>query len=371
MEMTAEDLIKAIAEAAEKGVTKALDAKLEKEAEDKKGELKAKNKSGIITNPEKSVEDQLKGVDREIAVVKALITRDHEAMISKALSEGTGSAGGYLVPEEFRNRVVEKQKALVSMRTLATVMPMTSDTMHLPTEGTDVTDYWVTENSDITASDPAFGEAVLLPTLHAVLVKASRQLLADANLSVVDYLAKIIANKLRRGEDGKFIVGTGTNQPKGIRQYSISAGTSQAGAALAYTDLVNLMLALPEGYRETANGFITSDSGLGAIMNIKDSQNRPIIVHDVQNQGKLTLFGKPVLVNNNIPANLGTGTDETEIWYGDLSYYHIGDREDLATEVSTEAEDAFKKHQVHIKTYHRVDGKLTMTEALTFIDGVK
>lgn len=368
LELTLEDITKAIAEATQQGIIAGLAAKAEKDAEDEKDKIKA----GIITDPTKSIEEQLKGADRELAFFKALFAGDHNAIVTKALSEGTDSAGGYTVPTEFLARIIEKRKAMVSIRNLATVISMGSNSMEIPTEANDVTDYWVGENTAITASDPSFGQAILLPTLHTVLVKASRQLLADNNVNMLDYLARVIANRLRRGEDGKFVAGTGTAQPKGFRQYSISAGTSQASTSLAYDDLVNLMLALPEGYRETANGFITSDAGLGAIMKIKDDQGRPIIVMDAQKQGtNIYLFGKPVVVNNNIPSNLGTGTDETEIWFGDLSYYIIGDREDVSTEYSTVAGEAFEKHQAFLKVYHRLDGRLTMTEAMTLIDGVK
>ena len=312
--------------------------------------------------------EELKGIEKELKFFRALVSRDDAAL--KDLSEGTDSAGGYTVPEEFYGRVIEKMKAVPSIRKLATVIPMNSDKLNIPVEGNEMSFYWPTENNAITASDPSFGEVELTPNLLAGLVKMSRQLVEDSGVNILDYLAKIIAKGLLREEDSKFTGGSGTGQPKGFRQYNITNTDAQAGASLAYTDVVNLFFLLGEGYRDNGT-FTTSDTGAKALASIVDTANRPVFIIEASEDGLHRLFGKPLMINNNIPENLGTGTDETELWFGDFSYYMVGDREGISTEYSTQAGDAFAKHQGWLKVYKRVDGKLAFEEAMAYLSAVK
>lgn len=310
----------------------------------------------------------LKGVEKELKFFKALVSRDEVAL--KDLSGGTDANGGYTVPEEFYGRVIEKMSATPSIRKLATVIPMNSDKMNIPVEGNEMSFYWPTENNAITASDPTFGEVELTPNLLAGLVKMSRQLVEDSGVNILDYLARIIARGLIKEEDSKFTGGSGTGQPKGFRQYTVTQTDSQAGATLAYTDVVNLFFLLGEAYRDNAV-FMTSDNGAKALASIIDSANRPVFIPEASTDGLYRLFGKPLMINSNIPSNLGVGTDETELWFGDFSFYLVGDREGVSVEYSTQAGDAFAKHQGWLKVYKRVDGKLAFVDALAYLDAVK
>lgn len=311
---------------------------------------------------------ELKGVEKELAFVKALLTGD--SVNAKALSEGTDSAGGYLVPEEFANRILEKQRDIPSVRSLSTVINMNTDKMNVPSEGTDMTFAWTAENATISASDPSFGEVELTPNVLAGLVKLSRQLADDNSVGLLDYLARAIARGVNEAEDLAFTGGSGTGQPKGFRQYTISQSVAQAGGTLVYSDVVNLMYTLPSAYRNRAS-FMTSDAGAKALASIVDGNSRPIFVPAPDAKGFATLFGRPVYINDNIPSNLGGGTDETELWFGDYSYYLIGDRAGIATEYSTEAGEAFEKHQGWLKVVKRTDGKLAYTEAMAKLTAVK
>ena len=62
---------------------------------------------------------------------RALLEKDVVSI--KALSEGTDSEGGYLVPEEFRAEVIQELLEYSVMRNLARVFPMGTDTLDIPT----------------------------------------------------------------------------------------------------------------------------------------------------------------------------------------------------------------------------------------------
>lgn len=332
--------------------------------------LKSEMKEMVPTTPGASADDAIKGVEKEIAFFKALVKNDETAL--KDLSEGTDSAGGYVVPTEFYGRVIEKQKHLINMRRLVNVVPMKRDKMDVPTEGNDVTVYWPGENTAATASDISFGNPQLEAELVVALTKASRQLLEDADLDVLDYLARIFARALSKEEDRVILTGSGSGQPQGIRNASISASFSQAGATFTYDELVDLMMALPAAYRENRENlaFVTSTSGVKRLMKIKDADSMPVFIQKPDERGFRTVFGIPVIETAHIPSNLGAGTDETELWFGDWSYYNLGDRNDFATEYSTQAGDAFAKHQGWLKGYKRIAGKVAISEAFVYADAV-
>src|SRR5574341_121121 len=64
----------------------------------------------------------------------------------KALSEGTDSAGGYLVPVEHSNKLIEILSAKTAVRAAgATVIPMISDTLQIPSQTGGATAYWVAD----------------------------------------------------------------------------------------------------------------------------------------------------------------------------------------------------------------------------------
>ena len=50
----------------------------------------------------------------------------------KALSEGTGSDGGFLVPEEFKAQLLKNSVENAVERPRATIIPMASNTIELP-----------------------------------------------------------------------------------------------------------------------------------------------------------------------------------------------------------------------------------------------
>lgn len=287
----------------------------------------------------------------------------------RAMSEGTAGDGGYLVPEEFSTLIIQKKSAIAKMRNYATVIPMVTDKLHVPYDNANVTPSWEAENNATTPSNATFSEITLTPWKLKVLSVASNELLADANVSIINYLAGQFARVLAAEEDKQFFTGNGSSKPTGLRSLSVTTVT-QAGAALAYLDVVKLFMALPEQYRMNAQ-FVTSPTGIQLLMGLVDDNHRPIFMPSWEAGKPATLFGRPLIEDPNWPTNLtvGSATNTTEIWFGDLSTYVIGDRQSLEMTISTER--YFDADQTAMKAILRVDGKGTLTEAHRKLISVK
>lgn len=308
--------------------------------------------------------------------VKALVMGDTATL--KDLSVGVDANGGYLTPLEFAGVLVEKLYKLPVIRPYATRFPMTSDKLEVSTEASTPSVNWTNELATITQSDPTFSEVILQANELIGISRMSRQLIADAdvNVGIVEWVIDRFAEAIGRSEDAAFMAGTGTGQPLGIRGTAGVGSVAQAGANLTGDDIINLYYTLPIQYRANAV-FLMHDTRTALVRKLKDTSGRYLWADTFEGNGLLasggnaTILGRPVLVQNDIPTNLGAGTNESEIWFGDLSFYAIGDREQIFSEVSTQEGTSFEKHRAAVKVGERVDGRATIGEAFAKLTAVK
>jgi HK97 family phage major capsid protein len=283
----------------------------------------------------------------------------------KAFPTDTGAMGS-TVPVELANAILEKKGQFNILRQRAFSFNLAGP-FDLPTEGTGVTGYWVgeTDTADanlVTGSEPTTSKKTLDDHYLAALVKFSWKLLNTSAFDIQNYVASLAGRKLAETEEAAFVGGSGTGRPKGIRQETVT-NIAQAGAGLAYQDILNLYHLLPPQYRQNAV-FLTSGNGSAAIHGLADSQGRPIFQ---PGQPLDQLFNKPLLESADMPENLGVGTDTTEVWFGDPSYYHIK----YGTGLEMASDQTIERLQSKLLIYQAVDAKMVLTDAFVKITGVK
>jgi HK97 family phage major capsid protein len=283
----------------------------------------------------------------------------------KQITTDAGSFGA-AVPTALANAILEKKAKFAILRSRAFSFEL-SGSFDLPVEGDGITGYWVgetdTEDANlVTESHPTLAKKSLGDHYLAALVKVSWKLLNTSDYNIVNFIASLAGKALAETEEAAFIGGNGTGKPKGIRTETLE-DIAQEGAGLVYQDLVNLYFLLPAQYRQNAV-WITSSMGAKAITGLKDSQDRPIFQPGMPLD---ELFRKPILESVDIPENLGTGTDTTEIYFGDPYYYWIKDGQSLAMA----SQDVIERLQTKVLVYQAVDGKLTLTDAFVKMTGVK
>lgn len=299
----------------------------------------------------------------------AMLQGDKEKL--QILSEGTAADGGYLVPEEFANMIVEDIRDINIMRQLAaTPITIRSDTLHLPALTSRPQANWRAEKAVKNTSTASFTELVFTPFSLAAIVGLSNELVADAQLgvgaSIVNYIAGLMTVSLNEKEEAAFWTGSGTGQPKGIfgntgRTFSAPAGASDVQRADA---IVNAYSMTPQGYR--FRGDWGANMGTWAeIARLKDSQNRYLLT-DLAGANTQLLKGRPVHETNYLAG--GTAI------FGDFSFYQIVDREGITVRVSDEAtvagQSAFERNLTYIRVEKRVDAKPTLAAAFTTVNGL-
>lgn len=303
---------------------------------------------------------------KTLAFVMALMEGDKQKL--QLLTEGTAGAGGYLVPEEFANMIVEDKRDATVMRQLADQITITTDTLHLPTLESRPKANWRSEAAVKATSTAQFNELVFTPYSLAVIVGLSQELAADASLgvggSIVNYVAKLMVRSLAEKEEEAFWMGNGSGKPTGINNYSISS-IDAGGTDSSLADAIkSAYFRLPQGHRANAV-WVGHQQALERVAKVKDTTGT-YLLNPLGSNPYPTLNGARVYEQNDLPTDV--------LYYGDFSYYMIVDRQGVTVDFSTEAtvagSSAFEKNLVFIRVEQRVDAELTLTNAIRKITGL-
>ena len=294
------------------------------------------------------------------AMLNAL--RSNFRQVSNVLVEGTDSAGGYLVPEEWDNRLIEKMEHENVLRGLATVIQTSGDrrinvTASLPTAS------WVEENGEIPTSDPSWTQVRLDSYKLVAATRVSEELLQDNAFNLESVLIDQFARALARGEEEAFITGDGNSKPTGILDpvHGGEIGITAAGDTILTADeIIDLVYSLRRPYRPNA-AFLCADSTLAAIRKLKTDNGylwQPALTAGEPDR----LLGYPVYTSQFVPA---IAAGQPVLAYGDYSFVNIADRG--ARSFATLTELYAMNGQVGFKATERVDSRLVLPEAVQIL----
>jgi HK97 family phage major capsid protein len=269
--------------------------------------------------------------------------KDANSEVIKALEASTATAGGVLVQEQVSTDFIDLLTPRAVVRSFGTVvLPMDSGGMTVPSLTAASTAYYIGENRDVTKSQQAFGMKRLTARKLAVLVPLSNDLLRRGGPRV----AQIVRNDALRSaalkEDVSFIRAPGTQYtPKGLYYQAASANRIAQTGGSSYSldsttaDMGGLILALEEANVAFSNpGWIFSPRTAMYLMTLRDALGQYAFRAEMLT-GKF--WGWPFKKTTQIPRNLGSGGNESEIYLADFDDVVIGDTMALEVAVSTEA----------------------------------
>jgi HK97 family phage major capsid protein len=244
----------------------------------------------------------------------------------RAQTTGTDASGGYLVPEDWFNRLTIALKAFGGMRaSRATVLRTSSgEQMHLPTvDDTSNEADILAENTEVDETDVVVSEKVLDSYLyHSDLVRVPIQLLQDSMFDIGGLLARLLGERLGRKTNGAYTTGSGTNQPNGVVTASALGKTGASNSAISYVEMIDLKYAVDAAYHMNAEWMFNTSSLMKAVKQLLDGQSRPIFQPDVQSGRVDRIDGDP-FVPNTAMADIAAAAKV--MLYGDFSYYFIRD----------------------------------------------
>lgn len=251
----------------------------------------------------------------------------------RAMSEGTASAGGYLLPTILSAQIVDMVRNQTRvLQAGATVVPMENRTLDVAKWTGDPTAAWHSENAVIAPSDATIGKLTLTAQALASNVEVSWELLEDAP-DVEDKLREAFANVFALKLDLAALYGSGTApEPRGVKNTTgISTASMGAnGATLTLSALIDAIGRLQDE-NEEPNGIIYAGRTARAIAKWTDTTNQPLQLPDI-------VANIPRYATQQVPVNLtqGTATNTSDVFTADWRQLLVGVRTHLRINVLAE-----------------------------------
>lgn len=276
--------------------------------------------------------------------------------VSNVLQEGVDTDGGYLVPEEYDNRLIDVLGEENIMRKLGTRIT-TSGEHKINIAATKPAASWIEEGGALSFGDATFDQILMDAHKLHVAIKVTEELLYDNAFGLENYIITQFGKALANAEEDAFLNGDGVGKPLGL--FAASGGGQIAEtltAAIKADDIINLVYALKRPYRKNAS-FIMNDKNIAAIRKLKDNNGAYIWQPSAQAGEPDSLFGYPVHTSAYAP--------EDAIAFGDYKYYNIGDR---GTRSFKQLTELFAGNgMIGYVAKERVDGKLILPEAVQIL----
>lgn len=254
--------------------------------------------------------------------------------VSNAQGEGTGAAGGYMVPAGFRQKIVERMVSFGGFGPEAEgFTTSTGNNVEYPTLDDTANSGTITPESGAFTggADLAFGNVKLSAYKYTASgandqpLRVPVELLQDAAFDVQGLVSRALGTRIARAQAPHWVTGTGVNQPKGIVAASLTADRNlDTDDTPDYEDLVETQDLLDEAYEPNAK-WLMHKTTWTALRLITDTNGRPIIQNSTDGialKPRRLLLGSEVVIDNAMPQ-ISTTADTKIIAYGDFRESYV------------------------------------------------
>ncbi|HHS2754401.1 TPA: phage major capsid protein, partial [Providencia alcalifaciens] len=133
-----------------------------------------------------------------------LSTEERQAL-KELRAQGTSpdEKGGYTVPTQMLNKIIEQMKAYGGIASVAQILTTSTgqDITWSTSDGTEEEGELLGENTAASEQDVEFGTAILgAKKLSSKIIRVSNELLQDSGVNIEAYLGSRIAQRIGRGE---------------------------------------------------------------------------------------------------------------------------------------------------------------------------
>lgn len=255
--------------------------------------------------------------------------------VTNAQGEGSSTAGGYLVPTQFQQKIVDRMVAFGGLGNV--VETITTDTGNPLDFGT-LDD---TANSGAIAAEHAapasgadlvFGKKSLGAYRYTsagagsnLPVRVSTALIRDAAINIEGLVADKLAERIYRKQAAHWATGTGVGEPMGLVADSLTADNDLDTADTPdYEDLVETEDLLDPAYEPNAI-WVMKKNSWSQLRLIVDTAGRPILqdsTDGITGRPQRSLLGYPVVIDQAMPTLSSAGIT-LPIAFGDLRAAYV------------------------------------------------
>lgn len=286
-------------------------------------------------------------------------------------------AGGFLIPEIMRSEllqlaleksIVRSRATVIPMSTLRVPIPTVDDTSHTTNVFGGIQFYWTEEAGQLVESQAKFGKVVLDAKKFTGFFKVPAELLDDAP-AFASWFDGRVPDGLAFFEDVAFMTETGAGTPQGFisspASVSVAKQSGQPAATIVWENIVAMYAQMLPTSLPNAVWIASIDTfpQLATMALSVGTGGGPVWIGGWSQNGSetppMTILGRPVIFTEKAPALGSTG----DINFVDLSYYLIGDRQQVRVDSSEHF--LFQNNQVAYRIIERVDGRPWLQSPLT------
>lgn len=261
---------------------------------------------------------------------RAVLNQGYEQVEARAQVAGTDSAGGYTVPTELRNILIETMAMHGPMyddNICTTITTTGGGAIDMPTVD-DTAGTIGTHSEGVTLTDDG-GKDITLgkKTLNAFefdteWVRVSKALADDSIFAMESLVGRLLGKRMGRRANSELTVGSGSSAPNGIVTASSLGHTAAGTSAITADEIIDLVHSVDPAYRSAPKvRFMFNDSTLKAIRKLKDGDGNYLWqLGNIQAGVPGSILGYNYSVNQAMDT---LGAAKKVMLFGDLGEYYV------------------------------------------------
>lgn len=318
-----------------------------------RGQIAAGNIGAPITNEnnqeERNVNNRTFAIDSAEYREAFLLNLQGRELTAEQRAAVSGSS--HIIPTQTLNQIyryVEDSPILSSID-----MTYIPGNITLPVESAVTEAAWVAVGT--AATDGADGVTSISLAAHKLI--KTLEITADVEAMAIDafenWIVAKLGEKMEKALDNAVFNGTGSGQPTGILKTLSTATGTFTKAKAKYSDLINIIAALPSGPAKNAKFAMPRKLFFTDVIGIEDQAGQPVCHVDVESPAKYNILGYHVILDDNIPAD--------NILFGDFKAFKMNIAK--APAISSDDSVAFRSGSRVYRALALADGKLATADA--------
>jgi HK97 family phage major capsid protein len=330
---------------------------------------------------EERAAEAMKGFEAQVKPAVVSVPEINEAELIRSLARGeirshsfekrdvTKGSTGAPVPTSFYDQVIMLARHVGPMLETSTILNTAGgENLQIPSLSAYSTGTVSSEAAAIGESDPTFNAFKTLGAYkYSFLTQISREMVEDAGVDILGFLAQQTGNALGYAVNGALTTGTGTVQPTGIVTAAGSGITGGTGVTGAFTadNLIDLVYSVDTAGRTLpGTGWQMNAQAIAAVRKLKDSAGQYLFSPSLSADARDLLLGYPIFEN---PAMAAPATSAKSVIFGHLPSYFARTVGGLRLDRSDDY--AFQNDLITFRATMRVDGNLIQTSHVKYFAG--
>lgn len=325
--------------------------------------------------------EAMKGFESQVKTESSVIPAIDDAELIRSLARGeirshsfekrdvTKGSTGAPVPTSFYDQVILLARHVGPMLETSTILNTAGgENLQIPSLSAYSTGTVSSEAAAIGESDPTFNAFKTLGAYkYSFLTQISREMVEDAGVDILGFLATQTGNALGYAVNGALTTGTGTTQPTGIVTAAGSGITGGTGVSGAFTadNMIDLVYSVDTAGRTLpGTGWQMNAQAIAAVRKLKDSAGQYLFSPSLSADARDLLLGYPIFEN---PAMAAPATSAKSVIFGHLPSYFARTVGGLRLDRSDDY--AFQNDLITFRATMRVDGNLIQTSHVKYFAG--